>query len=268
MTQAVAKLAADPHLTSLDQVPQEMKDALRDNPVQQPFLLNRIDYNLKNPAHIVSADKASYGNGFYETAKKVYLPPSDPNAITTTEQLMKAENDGLLTKAGFDRLSTEMKSAGTPDGAAVAKSKSDLFSRARGAIVGAAYDPVGEKKYDNWMALALSDYDMGIANGKTPAQLLTPDSPTYIGKTVDIFRRSMETQNKDIANAAMQKSMTDAVKTTFSGAKNMQEIVNIARHSIASGMDEQNAREMGKEQAVKLGLWKYQDDTPPAPMSK
>jgi hypothetical protein len=53
-------------------------------------------------------------------------------------------------------------------------------------------DPKGDELYLKFLANALPAYDAGKKAGKTPAQLLNPDSPDYIGKSITNYKRPHE----------------------------------------------------------------------------
>jgi len=200
-------LAVDPHFTDISQIPPDMRSALADNPLTMQFLEKRAYYNLKNTGNMVSVDKAEFGSGFYDNLSKVYAPPSSPGAITSADQLYKAEVAGQITPAGFERLKKEIDAKSTPEGQAALQMKGAMFNTARSQITSTnpttgIKDARGDQLFTQWSALALANYDSGIKNGKTPAQLLTPDSPDYVGNTIGNFKRSTNQQVADMLKDA------------------------------------------------------------------
>jgi hypothetical protein len=142
------------------------------------------------------ADK-TYGKGFYDLYQKVHAPDGDPGKITDPGVLYQHVGPaGDLTVAGVDKLYQEIQARRTPEGVAEGEMKKQFLSTVKGQISGSdeglhLKDPKGDQLYLKWLATALPAYDEAKKAGKTPAQLLNPDSPDYIGKTADQFKRPM-----------------------------------------------------------------------------
>jgi len=61
-------------------------------------------------------------------------------------------------------------------------------------------DPKGDELYLKFLATALPAYEEGKKAGKTPAQLLNPDSPDYVGKAITQYKRPMDQWFSDVVN--------------------------------------------------------------------
>ncbi len=85
--------------------------------------------------------------------------------------------------------------------------KKAFFKNARGQITGSdeglhLLDPKGDELYLKFMAHALQQYDEGKKNGKSAPQLLSPDSPDYVGKSIAQFKRPMDQWFRDTISDA------------------------------------------------------------------
>lgn len=190
-------LAMDPGFTSTDQIPPDMRSALADNPITMQYLETRANYNLEHGAGTVTKDQREYGPGFYDAFKAVHAPADSPDRISDITQLQsRVGPKGDLTIAGYDKLAKELQNKGTPEGEAEGMMKKQFFANAKGQISGAdeglhIKDPKGDEIFLKFMAHALPAYEKGKSEGKSPAQLLSPDSPDYIGKSIETFKRPM-----------------------------------------------------------------------------
>lgn len=240
------ELAASPKFTDISQVPPEMRTALADEPLAMSYLQNRAEYNLKNTGNIVSADKSEYGTGFYKALTKVLASPNDAGAVNDASQLYgNASKDGDLTIPGFDKLKSLIDMKKTPDGASNLTAMKNVFSSARSQITGTnpslnIVDTKGDKLFNRAMALMLANYDHGLSSGKTPAQLLNPDSSDYIGSVVPAFKRSPEQQTND-----MMKDINGITPTV--GKRDLNAIISDVQSKKISS-------DAGKAEALKLGL--------------
>lgn len=180
-------------------------------------------------------DTSTYGSGFYDLFQRVHAKDGDPMRITDPAQLYSHVGpEGDLSLAGLDKLRQEISGKKTPDGAAEGEMKKQFLANAKGQISGTneglhIKDPKGDELYLKFMAQVLPAYDEGRKNGKSPAQLLNPDSPDYVGKAITTFKRPMaewfaDTINADTAPAkgkafdiASIKSVDEAMKAYQSG---------------------------------------------------
>lgn len=137
----------------------------------------------------------TYGPGFFDAYKQVHAPPGDPGRITDPSQLYGMVGPhGSLTVAGVDKLVSEITARKTPEGEAESSMKKQFFEHvARPQITFTDQDlklkdKEGDDRFLRFQAAAFTAYDEGKKAGKTPTQLLNPDSPDYIGKLIDRFK--------------------------------------------------------------------------------
>jgi hypothetical protein len=142
-----------------------------------------------------ATDAKTYGPGFWQAFQAVHAPDGDPRKITDPAQLyLRAGPDGDLTAAGVNRLAAEIQSKATPEGEAESAMKKAFLEYARGQITGSIEglhisDPKGDALYLRFLAQALPAFDAGKQAGKSAVQLLDPDSPDYLGKSIALFQR-------------------------------------------------------------------------------
>lgn len=180
-------------------------------------------------------DTNTYGSGFYDAFQAIHLPDGDPRKITSPDQLYsRVGPNGDLTIAGLEKLRTELISRRTPEGEAAAAMKKQFLDGAHKMISGAdpllhIRDPKGEEQYLKFLAQVLPAYEEGLGKGKSPAMMLNPDSPDYLGKIIPQFRRTPEQMAADMLgdaapppaaskNPADYKTPQDLIRAVQSGA--------------------------------------------------
>ena len=203
------QLAADPKFTSTDQIPPEMRAALAtDHPQTLDLMEKRAQYNTDKASGVNTKDMREYGKGFYDLFNQVHATNDDPNKINSLADLQKhVGNNGDLTIAGYDKLSKELSAKNTPEGDSEGIMKKNFLATAKQEISGkdetlGIKDPQGEENYQRFLTQALPAYDAAKAEGKSPADLLNPDSKDYIGKSIPSFKRSLAEQMADMEKAS------------------------------------------------------------------
>lgn len=152
----------------------------------------------------LNRDTKTYGPGFYTLFQQAHLPDGDPNRLTDQSQLYgHVGPNGDLTLSGFDRLTQELAGKRTVDGAAEGEMKKQFLANAKQQLSGQdpllhIRDPKGEELYLKFMGQFFPAYDKAKAEGKSPAALLNPDSPDYLGKAIAGFRRAPAQFMKDL----------------------------------------------------------------------
>ena len=149
-----------------------------------------------------NADAATYGKDFYSLFKRIHAPQDDPSRITDQDALNAHLGSGGLTLSGLKQLRQEISEKGTAQGDADGAMKKTFLANAHRQISGHdpllhLQDPKGEEQYLKFLASFFPAYDKGIKDGKTPSQLLNPESPDYLGKSVGQFKRSPAQQYAD-----------------------------------------------------------------------
>src|SRR6185312_5876350 len=155
-----------------------------------PYLKASTRANLANMAEThmkrdVGHDVQTYGSNFYGYYSRIHLPPGDPNRITDMSSLYGDVGNGL-TVAGIDKLSAELQGRKTPDGEAESAMKKGALDYAKRHMTfqddyGLLKDPKGMDAFNlKFIPAFYQAYQQGISAGKTPAQLLSAESPDFI----------------------------------------------------------------------------------------
>jgi hypothetical protein len=168
----------------------------------QPEVAHDIATRLMTENAKGQGDSRTYGPAFYDVFNRIHAPDGDPNKITDPSQVFPMVGSGL-TMAGLSKVREELASKGTPDGEAESKMREQFFKTAHGAISGTddglgIKDPQGEAIYLRFMAHAYPQIAAEKAQGKTPAQIFSPDSPDYVGKSIPAFKRTLAQRTADM----------------------------------------------------------------------
>lgn len=166
----------------------------------------RLDFKTKHElsqwVNEAAGGKAerTYGPGFWDVFQQVHAPAGDPGKITDVGQLYPlVRAGGPLTIAGFDKLRTEIDGAKTPEGQAEGAMKKqflEVVARPQITYEDPAFpnltgkDPAGAARFLGFQAAFFKAYDDAKKAGKTPAELLDPNSREYLGKLIEPFRPS------------------------------------------------------------------------------
>jgi hypothetical protein len=166
------------------------------------------DVALKESDNGAGATTASYGSGFWDAMKGITAQPGDPTRITDPNELLKrAGPGGDLSLAGATKLTQIMReNQKSPDQAAVSDMQRGALAYLKHNLsFSADYgtfkvpDPVGEDIFNSQAIPAFwKAYGDGVQSGKTPFQLLSKDSPDFIGsKIISAYKRSDAQEMKD-----------------------------------------------------------------------
>lgn len=185
--------------------------------VNNPSLTREAQDRLIKLVQDASGDKHdlnTYGASFNDLFNKVHAPQGDPNRITDPTALYGYVGKGL-TVSGLKELEGEITARRTPDGEAEAAMKTQFFKNAKAQISGTdeglhLKDPKGDELYLRFMAQALPAYEAGKKKGLTPTQMLSPDSPDYLGKSVTQFKRPMTQWYSDMISGGAAATPTAA----------------------------------------------------------
>jgi hypothetical protein len=200
-------------------------------------------------------DVKTYGKGFYDAYRAVHAPAGDPTRITDPGQLYSHVGpNGDLTLAGVEKLTGEIQGKRTPEGEAWSEMQKQFFKNAHAQISGSdeglhIKDPRGEELFLKFMAQALPAINAARDAGKTPAEILGPESKDYVGKLVDQFKRPMAQWIKDIGNSAGAGAAAIDTPEQLKAA-------------VGNG---QISRDEGIAEAIKRGWIAPSAVTPPAP---
>ena len=167
----------------------------------QRSLIDMAHANIKGQ---LDKDQQTYGSGFYHLYQAVHAGPGDPNRITDPSQLYSHVGpNGDLTVSGVDRLTREIQAKQTPEGEAETAMKQQFLGNARAQITGTneaqgLKDTKGDEQYLKFQAQFFPAYDTARAKGVPAADLLNPDSPHYLGKSISTFKRTPAQINADM----------------------------------------------------------------------
>jgi hypothetical protein len=155
--------------------------------------------DLSNIAQKHFADTAggkeslAYGPGFWSAYQQVHS--SDPaQKINDPSQLWgRGGPNGDLSLAGIDKLTQEISSSRTPEGAAYAETTKSYLASAHVAIsghgmMGGQRDSVGEMNFTRFLPAAFAEMDKERQAGESPGQMMAKDGPLM--KLVDQYKRS------------------------------------------------------------------------------
>lgn len=192
-------------------------------------------FNVK--AAQTGGDKAdkTYGPGFYKLYQQVHAADNDPNRVTDPASLYAHVGPtGDLTVAGVDKLVAEIQGRKTPEGVSEGEMKSQFFKTAKAQISGSdeglhIHDPKGDQLYLKFMAQALPAYDAGRKNGKSAVQLLNPDSPDYVGKSIETFKRPMDQWFGDVVQGSPVQRGEPAKAFDINTVKSLDDLVGAYR---------------------------------------
>ena len=188
-------------------------------------------YNVKMALGGGEKAEKTYGPGFYKIYQQVHAADNDPNRITDPTSLYNHVGpNGDLTVAGVDKLVAEIQGRKTPEGVSEGEMKTQFFKTARGEISGSdeglhIKDPKGDQLYLKFMAQALPAYDAGRKAGKSATQLLNPDSPDYIGKSIETFKRPMDQWFGDVVQGSPVHSGQPAQPFDIKTVKSLDDLV-------------------------------------------
>ena len=204
----IQQIVTDPSFTSMNdpRLTPELRSAMSDDPAMLTMARNMAKSNFDESQ---GKDVGKLGTAYWDTFKKI-----NSGEITNISQLNDLAGNGL-SRDGLTQAQKDLKEKQTPDGTAESEMKKQFFTNAKSQISGAdeglhIKDPKGDELFLKFMAQALPAYDKGKSDGKSPYQLLDPNSPDYIGKSVATFKRPMSQWVGDM----MQEPGSDGVDTS------------------------------------------------------
>ena len=233
------QLAVKPDFTSTDQIPAELKAKLIDMPETMVYMQQRAEWNMTHASGNITQDMRTYGTGFFDAFKAINAPADTPGRITSVTQLQGMVGKDI-TVAGYDKLVKALTDSGTPEGAGEKDMKKAFFEAAKSQISGkndfvGIRDPRGEMLFSQFLTVAEPLYEKLRSEGKSPVQLLSEDSPDYIGKMIPQFKRPIS------------QMMADMVGDTETKERGLSDIVKDVRSKKISP-------EEGKAEALRLNL--------------
>jgi len=151
--------------------------------------------------------------GLYD---RIHLPDGDPDKITDEDDLNQFVIGRVLSYEDLGKLRNEIQGKRTQAGDIESTLKKGLVSIAKSELTGTNQlmglrDPRGDTQLQRFMSFFLTEYQAQRQGGKTPTQLLDPDSADYIGKALSRFKRTpvefmrdLMEANPDIKNTSIE----------------------------------------------------------------
>lgn len=169
---------------------------------------------------------------FRELFSRASLPDSDPNKLWDDKELYPYIGANKLSFEDMTKLSGFIQGRKTADGKAesslvdnlmkVAKSKLTESNEMTGAL-----DTDGDERFAAYWSWFMQEYQVQRRSGKSPYELLTPGSKSYLGtviegmtptmeETIEIFARRLSRQERsqlppDVTSPEAAKATTGAV---------------------------------------------------------
>lgn len=138
------------------------------------------------------------------TLQRIYLPDGDPSKLVDEGEINHLIASGQISLEDGRTLRREVQGDGTQAGELKKTMIGNLMKEANAKLAKpnamGIVDPDGARSFANYSAFFYQNYEDQIKNGKTPAQLLTPDSPDYLGKYIVNFQKSASDIMKARAN--------------------------------------------------------------------
>ena len=149
-----------------------------------------VEWIAKGNTRALKTDPTKFNMVF----DRIHLPDGDPNKITDPDQLNPFLGNGL-DFAGLSRLRNEIDGRTSPEGRRVSDMKRTVLNVGKANLVKANpmtgfSDPLGQEQYLKFQASVEDNYQAGRSAGKSHEQLLNPDSPDYVGKNLNLFKKS------------------------------------------------------------------------------
>lgn len=153
---------------------------------------------------------------FNELFARINLPDGAPGKITDANQLNSYLIDQRVNFEDLGHLRAEVEGKGTAQGEAEAKLKSGLIDVAKSTLTHSnpligIQDPQGDTNLQQFTSWFLNEYHKQRGTGKSAADLLSPDSPDYMGKRINAFVRSPQQIMQDVLKSATNAPGTNAI---------------------------------------------------------
>lgn len=148
------------------------------------------------------------GNTYSALWKLIHLPDGNSNKLTNPDDINQfvGTGPGKITPDDAIQLRHEVLDANSPNGKIESELK-DQFQKVveqtlskSNTLLGIA-DPKGQEQVQKFMTWFLPEYQKQRAAGKSPADLLNPDSKDYLGKGLATLKRSPEQMIQDLGIA-------------------------------------------------------------------
>lgn len=134
--------------------------------------------------------------------ERIHLPDDDPKKIFDENDLNEYFGKGL-DMTSLNQLRAEVQGRRTTDGKIEADLKKGLLNTAKSRLtksngLAGIKDPIGDEQYQKFMSSFLKEYSEKRKQGKSPEQLLNPESTDYLGKNINNYVRSTDQIIRDM----------------------------------------------------------------------
>ncbi len=205
--------------------PASLEDMAKDNPKlgavinrinwQQPKAIQTLRSAISAAQNDLRDKETGPGPGFYKLLQQIHPADGSPPTLTDVNALNAHLQPGPdhITYQGFQQLRSEILGRkGESEGDQTLRI--NFISMAKKQLSGEdplthIRDPKGEVLFQTFLGHFSNDYDKARAAGKTVSQLLTPDSPDYLGKSIDQYKRKPAVYLWDVI-AASKNEFGDA----------------------------------------------------------
>jgi hypothetical protein len=135
--------------------------------------------------------------------RRIHLPDGDPEKIVDETELNQLVINRQLSFTDLNRLRDEMQGTQTEAGKIEADMKKQVMEIAKGKLTRSNpltgfKDPTGDENMARWSAGFFDNYKAMRAKGKSPQELLNPDSPDYLGKNIVQYVRTPQQIMRDM----------------------------------------------------------------------
>jgi hypothetical protein len=156
--------------------------------------------------------------------QRIHLPDDDDKKLRDENELNKYFGNGL-SMSDLNHLRDEMQGRQTTAGQIEGDLRKQVLEIAKGKLTKSNpltgfRDPVGDEQMQRFMVFFLDEYKNQRAKGKSAVELLSPDSPMYLGKNINQFVRTPQQILRDMAPKRAQPS--DGMASTITGAQNAE----------------------------------------------
>lgn len=154
---------------------------------------------------------------FLSLFDRIHLPDGNPNKITDQDALNQFVGKGLSVP-DLHTLRNEVAQKDTVAGQVEQKLFDGMLNTVKTSLTKATpqmpwADPEGLARYQHWLSWALPEYRKQRAAGKTPQELLDPNSKEYLGRQAAPLKRSPAQEMHDVitANPELRPEQTSSL---------------------------------------------------------
>lgn len=214
---------------------QKQQEEIQQKAIQNVFL-QRMQNNQLTTQDVLSSKLAPFGSGskeeflrmlkptadktdpalFNELFARAHLPDGTTGKLVDENQLNQYVIAGRLSMEDLGKLRGEIVGNKTTDGQSEEKLKEGLYNVAKNTLVHSnaligLQDPAGEENLQRFTSWFIGEYAKQRAAGKSPQQLLSPDSSDYLGTRLQSYVKSPQQIMQSVLQSATQAPAANAV---------------------------------------------------------